>query len=91
MTHRTILLLVLLLLSAGQAAGQRVMWWNVENLFDCRHDSLKDDLEFLPESSRHWTRSRYWRKLDNIARTLAAASYTSWLRPVSSACRLSRS
>lgn len=74
MTHRTILLLVLLLLSAGQAAGQRVMWWNVENLFDCRHDSLKDDLEFLPESSRHWTRSRYWRKLDNIARTLAAAS-----------------
>lgn len=74
MTHRTILLFVLLLLSASQAAGQRVMWWNVENLFDCRHDSLKDDLEFLPESSRHWTRSRYWRKLDNIARTLAAAS-----------------
>ncbi len=28
MTHRTILLFVLLLLSAGQAAGQRVMWWN---------------------------------------------------------------
>ena len=56
MTHRTILLFVLLLLSASQAAGQRVMWWNVENLFDCRHDSLKDDLEFLPESSRHWTR-----------------------------------
>lgn len=74
MTHRTILLFVLLLLSASQAAGQRVMWWNVENLFDCRHDSLKDDLEFLPESSRHWTRSRYWHKLDNVARTLAAAS-----------------
>ena len=74
MTHRTILLFVLLLLSAGQAAGQRVMWWNVENLFDCRHDSLKDDLEFLPESCRHWTRSRYWHKLDNVARTLAAAS-----------------
>jgi len=54
--------------------GQRMMWWNVENLFDCRDDSLHDDEEFLPEGSHHWTQGRYWHKLDNIARVIAAAS-----------------
>lgn len=73
-TRRHLALAALLLLTCLPSAGQRVMWWNVENLFDCRHDTLKDDREFLPESPRHWTRSRYWHKLDGIARTLAAAS-----------------
>ena len=41
---------------------------NCENLFDCRHDSLKQDTEFLPEAPRHWTPYRYWRKLNNIAK-----------------------
>lgn len=45
---------------------------NCENLFDCRHDTLKQDTEFLPEGSRHWTRGRYWRKLDNISRGIVA-------------------
>ena len=43
---------------------------NCENLFDCRHDSLRADTEFLPEAPRHWTASRYWRKLDNIGRAI---------------------
>lgn len=43
---------------------------NCENLFDCKHDSLKEDTEFLPESPRHWTRGRYWHKLDQIARAV---------------------
>ena len=50
------------------------MEWNVENLFDTRHDSLKEDRDFTPEGSYGWTRGRYWRKLDNIARTIAAVS-----------------
>lgn len=45
---------------------------NCENLFDCRHDSLKQDTEFMPEGSRHWTRGRYWHKLDNISRSIVA-------------------
>ena len=48
------------------------MFWNVENLFDCQKDSLKEDHEFLPEGSYHWTRGRYWKKLDNLSRTIAA-------------------
>lgn len=54
------------------AKAQRIVWWNVENLFDCQHDSLKQDNDFLPEGSYHWTRTRYWRKLDALSRTIAA-------------------
>lgn len=43
---------------------------NCENLFDCRHDSLKHDTEFLPEAPRRWTSGRYWRKLDNISKAI---------------------
>lgn len=50
----------------------RVMSWNVENLFDTHHDSLKNDEEFLPEALRHWNYSRYKKKLDDIARVIVA-------------------
>lgn len=65
------LLLVLMLSHCPLAKAQRVVWWNVENLFDCRHDSLKNDQEFLPEGTYHWTKTRYWKKLDNLSRTIA--------------------
>lgn len=45
---------------------------NCENLFDCRHDSLKNDTEFLPDGSYHWTRTRYWRKLNRVGQTIIA-------------------
>lgn len=60
------------------AEAQRIVWWNVENLFDCQHDSLKDDREFLPEGSNHWTKWRYWKKLDNLSRTIAAIAADAW-------------
>ena len=43
---------------------------NCENLFDIRHDSLKQDTEYLPEAVRHWTKKRYWKKLNNIGQEL---------------------
>ncbi len=43
---------------------------NCENLFDYRHDSLKNDIEFTPEGSRKWTRQKYWNKLNNIAKEI---------------------
>ena len=45
---------------------------NCENLFDCVHDSLKDDWEFLPEGKNHWTRTRYWRKVNRIGQEIIA-------------------
>jgi len=52
----------------------RVMEYNVENLFDCQHDSLKDDYEFSENGSYHWTSSRYWKKLNAVARGIVLAS-----------------
>ena len=43
---------------------------NCENLFDCQHDSLKQDMEWLPEGKRHWTPARYWRKLNHIGQEI---------------------
>ena len=56
---------------------------NCENLFDCRHDSLKNDTEFLPDGSYHWTRTRYWRKLDRVGQTIIACGEkkSSWQLP----------
>ena len=48
------------------------MFYNVENLFDCRHDSLKEDREFLPDGEKKWTPARYWRKLDALSKVVAA-------------------
>lgn len=47
-----------------------VVEYNVENLFDCRHDSLKDDYEFLPDAERRWTFGRYRKKLNDIGRVI---------------------
>lgn len=45
---------------------------NCENLFDTVHDSLKNDMEFLPESEYHWTRTRYWRKVNHVSQEIIA-------------------
>ncbi|MCD8265714.1 MAG: endonuclease/exonuclease/phosphatase family protein [Prevotellaceae bacterium] len=50
----------------------RVMEWNVENLFDTKHDTLKNDYEFLPEGERQWTPTRYWQKQRDVARVIMA-------------------
>ena len=47
---------------------------NCENLFDYHHDEGKDDTEYLPEATRHWTKKRYWQKLNNIAHELLSCS-----------------
>ena len=43
---------------------------NCENLFDCKHDSLKQDSEWTPASVRHWTPSRYWQKVNRTGQTI---------------------
>lgn len=80
-----LLLLLWLPLSAlyGQEAKDtlcfRIVSYNVENLFDCKHDSLKNDYEFLPEALRHWNYPKYRQKLDNVARAIIAVG--EWMPP----------
>ena len=48
----------------------RVMFYNVENLFDAKDDTLKNDQEFLPEATRKWDYYRYKDKINKIARVI---------------------
>ncbi len=48
----------------------RVLFWNTENFFDCKDDPHKNDNEFLPDATRHWTPFRYREKVKNLAKTI---------------------
>ena len=48
----------------------RIVSYNVENLFDTHHDTLKNDSSFLPDGMHHWTYRRYQTKIDRIAQVL---------------------
>lgn len=48
-----------------------IVFWNVENLFDCRDSgSGASDTEFSSFGERRWTRTRFRRKCNDIAKTL---------------------
>lgn len=66
-------------LSAQEHPPFRVMFWNTENLFDTKHDSLKNDKEFLPDGMRHWNYRRYKKKLTDVARVITAVG--EWTPP----------
>ena len=72
---RKIILFLCVCCLVGVAYAQepfRVMFYNVENLFDCQHDTLKNDYEFLPDAPKGWTRARYNDKLAKIAKVIVA-------------------
>jgi predicted extracellular nuclease len=59
--------------SAGNPAGDfRVMFYNVENLFDTYDDPHKNDNDFLPGGSMRWTPARYYRHLRKTAQVISA-------------------
>ncbi len=51
----------------------QVISYNVENCFDTEDDPNVSDEEFLPSGSRHWTKGRYYRKLQHIAQVIQSA------------------
>ena len=54
----------------AQAETLRVVSYNVENLFLPEKDSITDDGEWTPDRERRWSYTRYYRKVENIARVL---------------------
>ena len=50
----------------------RMVFYNVENLFDYFDDSTTLDDEFLPRGGRFWNKKRYQDKQNKIAKTLIA-------------------
>lgn len=77
-------IIIILLLIACSCLAQdsyrfRIVSYNVENLFDYQHDSLKNDYEFLPEAQRHWDYQKYQKKLDDLGRVIIATG--EWTPP----------
>jgi len=50
----------------------RVMFYNVENLFDTKDDPKVDDADFLPSAERNWNEERLNTKLNQIAEVINA-------------------
>jgi hypothetical protein len=51
----------------------RIMFYNVENLFDVYDDSLTEDNDFLPEGLMRWNTSRYEKKIASLYKAISAA------------------
>ncbi|TVR39834.1 MAG: endonuclease [Cryomorphaceae bacterium] len=49
-----------------------VAFYNVENLFDTVNDPNINDNEFVPDAAKQWTRERYLKKQEDLARVIAA-------------------
>ncbi len=56
----------------------RIMFYNVENLFDTFDDSVTRDDEFTPQGIKHWTKLRYISKLRSIARVVDSVGGGNW-------------
>ena len=70
-----VLILVCVMQSAVLAQDSlTIVSYNVENLFDCEHDTLREDFSFLPDGMHHWNYHRYQTKLDRIAQVLVNIS-----------------
>lgn len=78
-------ILLYLLFPLGGIAQTRftIVELNTENMFDVRHDTLKHDEEFLPDGLRHWSKAKYWEKLNNIGKTILSCGKdsTGWSVP----------
>jgi predicted extracellular nuclease len=59
--------------ASGQDFSCRIMFYNVENLFDIWDDSLKTDEQFTPAGDLHWTYKRYSTKLNNLSKVIISA------------------
>jgi hypothetical protein len=51
----------------------RIMFYNVENLFDIYDDTTREDNDFLPGGLMRWNKSRYDKKINALYKTIVAA------------------
>lgn len=57
----------------------RILFYNLENLFDIQDDSLTADENFTPDGEMHWTYNRLVKKANNISKAIIAAG--GWQSP----------
>ena len=69
----TLTISILFYLSVTGQTNFRVMFYNIENLFDTFDNPEKNDDDFLPGGAMYWTAGRYWNKLNNTAKVITSA------------------
>lgn len=83
MKKKLVIIILVLIFNSGYSQqnndGYKIMFYNVENLFDTFDDSLKKDEEFLPEGDRFWNNHKYYTKLKQIYKVIIAIG--SWNPP----------
>ncbi|MDU1890070.1 MAG: hypothetical protein E6767_05210 [Dysgonomonas sp.] len=50
----------------------RIVFYNVENLYDTKDNPEKNDDDLTPEGNLHWTNYRYWKKLNNLSEAITS-------------------
>jgi hypothetical protein len=58
----------------GQNEPVRVAFWNMENFFDPYVDSTKTYNAFTEDGMQHWTKTRFYRKRNNMYKAILAMS-----------------
>ncbi len=58
----------------------RIMFYNVENLYDPFNDSITEDDDFTFSGKQHWSYTKYRKKLFNISKVIIAVG--GWSPPV---------
>lgn len=71
---KRLLLIIYISFVSACAIAQHItfMSLNCENAFDARHDEGKNDYEYLTDGTRRWSMKRLYKKLDGIAKVIAA-------------------
>ena len=64
------MMIVLLMAMSSPGDSLSVMFWNLENYFDWKAEEGASDFEFSSRGPRRWTRKRFARKSDMIAKAL---------------------
>lgn len=72
MKRRQIVVFILFICSVALSAQIpfRVVFYNVENLFDTKDNPITDDDDWLPEGNQRWSNYRYWHKLKSLSSTI---------------------
>ncbi|MBQ7856078.1 MAG: endonuclease/exonuclease/phosphatase family protein [Alistipes sp.] len=66
----TVMMVAGVLLTCFAQKPHKVVFYNLENLFDTINDPDKHDEEFLPDGAKKWNSVKYQKKLSNMERVL---------------------
>ncbi len=57
-------------LQSKESSGYTLIFWNLENFFDTRFEVGREDGHFTPNGEMRWSRSRFIKKRNGIAKTI---------------------